>query len=248
MSEPTSGRRRFIRQAITGSAALGVGAGLPLATASAAALASAPATTATPPNAAATASSPGYLFLRPAEADFVEALVDHMVPADALSPSGTGLNINIYFDRALGGNWGAGDRLYTEGPWHVGVPSQGYQLPLTPAELFRAGVEGTDRYADKTYGVPFARLSPANKDALLHSLEAGHAVFDNRLDSAIVFGLFYQLVTEGMFADPIHGGNAGKAAWQMIGFPGVIATHAQDVVQFKNKRYVSPATSIADLA
>jgi hypothetical protein len=39
-------------------------------------------------------------------------------------------------------NWvvcgGAGGRLYRSGPWHSGTPTQGYQLPYTPAELFRA--------------------------------------------------------------------------------------------------------------
>src|SRR5262249_57083132 len=74
----------------------------------------------------------GYEFLNLAEAAFVDALVDHMVPADELTPKGTEIAINIYTDRALAGAWGKGERLYMQGPWQVGVPSQGYQLPLTP--------------------------------------------------------------------------------------------------------------------
>ena len=72
----------------------------------------------------------GYVFLDLDEAAFVEAVVDHMVPADELTPKGTDLGINIYIDRALAGGWGKGDRLYMQGPWKAGVPSQGYQLPL----------------------------------------------------------------------------------------------------------------------
>jgi gluconate 2-dehydrogenase gamma chain len=26
---------------------------------------------------------------------------------------------------------------------------------------------------------------------------------------------------EGIFGDPMYGGNAGKAGWELIGFPGV---------------------------
>jgi gluconate 2-dehydrogenase gamma chain len=52
---------------------------------------------------------------------------------------------------------------------------------------------------------------------------------------------------EGMFADPIYGGNRGKAAWKMLGFPGVIADHRQNIIVYKNKRFPGEPTSIADL-
>ena len=60
-------------------------------------------------------------------------------------------------------------------------------------------------------------------------------------------GVVYQTVMEGMFADPIYGGNRGKAAWKMLGFPGVIADHQQNIIVYKNKRFPGEPTSIADL-
>ena len=39
-----------------------------------------------------------------------------------------------------------------QGPWKLGLPSQGYQLPLTPAQLYRAGIEATNAHCRKTYG------------------------------------------------------------------------------------------------
>src|SRR5689334_23989011 len=64
---------------------------------------------------AATASAAeGYAFFNLAETAFVEALVDHMVPADELSPKGTDIGINVYIDRALAGGWGKGERLYMQ--------------------------------------------------------------------------------------------------------------------------------------
>ena len=44
----------------------------------------------------------GYAFLNLDEAAFVEALVDHMIPADEVSPKGTDLGVNIYIDREIG--------------------------------------------------------------------------------------------------------------------------------------------------
>jgi len=69
-----------------------------------------------------------------------------MIPADEISPKGTDLGVNIYIDRALAGAWGKGERLYMQGPWKLGAPSQGYQLPLTPAQLYRAGIEATNAH------------------------------------------------------------------------------------------------------
>src|SRR3984885_5429089 len=64
------------------------------------------------PAAPAPTEPAGYAFFNLDEAAFVETLVDHMVPADEVSPKGTDLGVNIYIDRALAGAWGKGERLY----------------------------------------------------------------------------------------------------------------------------------------
>src|SRR5215813_9333781 len=120
-----------------------------------------------------TQSSSGYTFLNLEEAAFVEALIDHMVPADELSPKGTDIGINIYIDRALAGAWGNGDRLYMQGPWKRGVPSQGYQLPLTPAQLYRTGIAATNAHCRKTYGKTFDRLDEKQREEVLIGLSTG---------------------------------------------------------------------------
>ena len=43
----------------------------------------------------------GYTFLTPDEGVFIEAVVDHMIPADQFTPKGTDLGVHIYIDRAL---------------------------------------------------------------------------------------------------------------------------------------------------
>src|SRR6267154_658074 len=130
---------------------------------------------------AATTAAPGYAFLNLDEAAFVEALVDHMVPADDLTPKGSDIGINIFIDRALAGGWGKGERLYMQGPWKPGVPSQGYQLPLTPAQLYRAGVAATNAYCRKTYGKSFDRLDAKQREEVLVGLSTGKVTFDDGL-------------------------------------------------------------------
>jgi gluconate 2-dehydrogenase gamma chain len=128
------------------------------------------------------------------------------------------------------------------------VPSQGYQLPLTPAELYRAGIEASNLHCAKAYGKAFDQLAAAQKEDVLKGLESGTIVFGNGPPARVFFATVYQTVMEGMFADPVHGGNAGKAAWKMIGFPGVVATHTRNITAFKNKRYSEEPLGIADLS
>jgi gluconate 2-dehydrogenase gamma chain len=53
---------------------------------------------------------------------------------------------------------------------------------------------------------------------------------------------------EGFFADPIYGGNRDKAAWKMVGYPGLPATYQRDIVLYHDKPYDRPARSILDFS
>src|SRR3979490_1965922 len=160
MNDEGLGRRDFLKGAVVGCAAAATVSLPPNAEAQQGAS----------PAAAPDAASPGYSFLNLEEQAFVEALVDHMIPADDLTPKGTDLGINVFIDRALGGAWGKGDRLYMQGPWKSGVPSQGYQLPLTPAQLYRTGIEATNAHCRKTYGKTFDRLTEPQREEVLAGL------------------------------------------------------------------------------
>src|SRR5262245_42708663 len=197
---------------------------------------------------AAPAPAAGYSFLNLDEAAFVEALVDHMVPADELSPKGTDIGINTYIDRALAGAWGKGDRLYMQGPWKLGVPSQGYQLPLTPAQLYRAGIAATNAHCQKIYGKQFDRLDEPQREEVLVGLSGGKITFDNGLPVGVFGTTLYQTVMEGMFSDPIYGGNRDKAGWRMISFPGVIAVNRENIAKYRDKKFPADPLSIADMS
>ena len=242
MTKQEFDRRDFLKGAVVGGAA-----------AASATVAIAPAETAQaqpspPATSPTTTEAAGYEFLNLDEAAFVEALVDHMVPADALTPKGTDLGINIYIDRALAGAWGKGERLYMQGPWKQGTPSQGYQLPLTPAQLYRAGIAATNAHCRKTYGKSFDRIETAQREEVLVGLSKSTITFDNGLPVRVFWGTLYQTVMEGMFSDPIYGGNRNKAGWALIGFPGVIAVHRDHVEQYRGKPFPNKPVSISDMS
>jgi gluconate 2-dehydrogenase gamma chain len=239
MTKPELDRRDFIRGAVVGGAAA---ASAPIATAELARAETAPAVPPAAPQAA------GYEFLNLDEAAFVEALVDHMIPADEVSPKGTDLGVNIYIDRALAGSWGKGDRLYMQGPWKPGAPSQGYQLPLTPAQLYRAGIDATNAHCRKTYKQTFDRIEPAQREEVLLGLSSSKITFDSGLPVRVFWTTLYQTVVEGMYSDPIYGGNRNKAGWAIIGFPGAIAVHRDHVANYRGKPFPNKPLGIADLS
>jgi gluconate 2-dehydrogenase gamma chain len=236
MTDQGFGRRDFLKGAVVGGAAAA-------ATATAIPAQSAPAA-----QADAQPPAAGYTFLNLDEAAFVEALVDHMVPADELTPKGTDIGINVYIDRALAGAWGKGERLYMQGPWKQGTPSQGYQLPLTPAQLYRAGIAATNAHCRKTYGKLFDRLDETQREEVLVGLSSGKVTFENGPPVRVFWGTVYQTVMEGMFADPIYGGNRNKAGWKLIGFPGAIAVNAENVKKYRDKKFAPDPVSIADMS
>ena len=90
----------------------------------------------------------GYLSFGPDEAALVEMLVDVLCPADGLTPRGVDCGLAYFIDRQLAGAFGKGERLYLRGPWRPGRPEDGYQLPLTPEQLFKAGLAAVAIVAD----------------------------------------------------------------------------------------------------
>jgi gluconate 2-dehydrogenase gamma chain len=237
MKNQDVGRRNFLKVAAVGGASLATGGVAPQE-----ALAQQSGTAAS-----GSLATPAYQFLNLEEQAFVEAVVDHMIPADELTAKGTDLGINIYIDRALGGAWGRGDRLYMQGPWKPGAPSQGYQLPLTPAQLYRAGIEATNAHCVRIYRKPFDKLDAMQREEVLTGLSTGKIDLDT-VPTRTFWTTLYQTVMEGMFSDPIYGGNRDKAGWRMIGFPGALAVNRENVEKYRNKPFPTEPLGIADMS
>jgi len=169
-----------------------------------------------------------YLFLNAEEAAFIEAAVARLIPADDRWPGALEAGVPNYIDKQLNGAWGAGERLYRSGPWQTGTPSQGYQLPFTPAEFFRTAISAIN--AELRAKTPFAKMTAAEQDTYLHSLEAGGKDLGG-VPSNIFFSELWESTVEGFFSDPVYGGNRAMVAWRMIGFPGAYASYYDIVHQ-----------------
>ena len=126
--------------------------------------------------------------------------------------------------------------------------AQGYQLPLTPAQLYRAGIAATNAHCRKTYGRSFDRIEDAQREEVLIGLSTAKIKFDNGLPVRVFWATIYQTVIEGMYSDPIYGGNRNKAGWAIIGFPGIIAVHRDHVEKYRGKPFPNKPIGIADMS
>jgi gluconate 2-dehydrogenase gamma chain len=162
-----------------------------------------------------------YIFFNTEEAAFIEAAVARLIPADEQWPGAHEAGVANYMDKQLAGAWGAGERLYRSGPWQPGTPSQGYQLPYTPAELFRTALAAINAQLAAT---PFASMSADDQDSYLRKLEAGGDDLGG-VPAAVFFAHLWQSTLEGFFSDPVYGGNRDMVSWRMIGFPGAYASY-----------------------
>ncbi|MBV8744002.1 MAG: gluconate 2-dehydrogenase subunit 3 family protein [Xanthobacteraceae bacterium] len=202
--------------------------------------------TAQPPAAPNRAPEP-LLALNDAEHAFVVAAVDTIIPADDLSRSGSECGVATFIDRQLASAWGGGAKMYRSGPFLRGKTEQGYQLALTPREFFLAGIAATKDWSHKTYGKDFDRLSPSERIAALTALEEGKADLGH-LSARQFFNALLTITMEGFFADPIYGGNRNMASWKMLGFPGLPATYANVIEQYRDKPFTAVPQSIADFS
>lgn len=133
----------------------------------------------------------------------------------------------IYIDRQLAGPYGRDAYRYTKPPFEAGVPEQGYQGPDTPVAIYR---EGLKQIRD------LHLLAPAEQEAIL-----------KRMEGSLFFALLRTHTIEGMFCDPMHGGNAGMVGWQLIGFPGPRMSYTEEVDGYPGRPFRPKPASLSQV-
>jgi gluconate 2-dehydrogenase gamma chain len=159
------------------------------------------------------------------EALDVGAAAARIFPADDSGPGAQEAGVVIYIDRQLAGPYGRDRDRYTQPPFEDGPPELGYQGKATPREIYREGL--------KTIA-GLHNLTPEQQDQKLKQME--HTVF---------FSLLRTHTVEGMFCDPMHGGNANMIGWQMIGFPGPRMSYFKEIDQYYGRPFRPKPVSLA---
>jgi gluconate 2-dehydrogenase gamma chain len=94
-------------------------------------------------------------------------------------------------------------------------------------DFYRRGLAQLDAYCRKTYNQSFVKLSAAQQDEVIGALEQGKASEFTFPTAQAFFNTLRTHTMEGMFADPVYGGNKDFAGWKLVGFPGAQLFYTQ---------------------
>jgi gluconate 2-dehydrogenase gamma chain len=156
-------------------------------------------------------------FFKATEATAIAAACERIFPSDESGPGAKEAGVIIYIDRQLAGPFGRDRYRYTKAPFVESVPEHGYQGKANPQEIYRDGL--------RQLGEDFADLDAAKQDERLRAIE-----------STAFFRMLSTHTIEGMFSDPMHGGNVGRIGWQLIGYPGPLMSYRDEI----DKNYGQP--------
>lgn len=183
------------------------------------------------------------IFFNHEEWRFIISATDRLIPQDDNGPGAVSEGVPVYIDKQMELPYGHGALWYMQPPFEQTIPELGYQTNLVPRDIYRRGIKATEQYCQQKYQKKFADLENAEREGVLHALEAGHIQLAD-ISSKLFFGQLLENTKEGYLADPIHGGNRTQASWKMIGFPGARADFVQ-VMDNPNTHYPLGPVSIS---
>jgi gluconate 2-dehydrogenase gamma chain len=135
-------------------------------------------------------------FFNHADAATIAAVTERLMPGAPGKPGARHADVLNYIDLALSG-------AYSD-----------------LQEFYRQGLAQLDAYCGKTYKRSFRQLSAAQQDQVLTALDEGKVTGFAWPTAQAFFNTVRTHTMEGMFADPIYGGNKDFVGWELVGFPG----------------------------
>lgn len=166
-------------------------------------------------------------FFTEAEALIIAAAAARIFPSDEAGPGAREAGVVIYIDRQLAGPYGRDRFRYTQPPFEEASSEFGYQGRETPRQIYHEGLKSLQG---------FDSLSPEDQDKALRAIE-----------STLFFSLLRQNTIEGMFCDPLHGGNVDMLGWQLVGFPGPRMSNVDEVEKYYGEAFRPKPASLAQV-
>lgn len=166
-------------------------------------------------------------FFSSEEAKIVDAATALIFPSDDSGPGAREAGVTLYIDRQLAGPYGRDRYRYTRGPFHEGIAEQGYQGQASPRQIYRDNLKALGGFLDLTLEARQQKLAS--------------------IEGSYFFRLLRQHTLEGMFCDPMHGGNRNLIGWQLIGFPGPYMSWARDIDQHSGEAFRPSPQSLSQI-
>ena len=177
----------------------------------------------------------GYMFFNAAEARTLDAVTARIMPSEPDGKGAREAGVVTYIDHAVAG----------------------YFRDLQT--IYRVGLQQLDCHCLANAAAVFPDLSVTQQDDVLRRLDTGAGVSSagasaDILDSDTkesILSRFFAIVREhtiqGMFCDPMYGGNRNFTGWKLIGFPGAQWEYTEEQMRPGFDATKIPVLSLGDL-
>ena len=214
---------------------------------------------------------PGPLkFFTPREAATVDAFTARLLPGTPDDPGAREAGVLYYIDNLLSYRDGFAEAIYRDPPYAetyegdeppedqtdtsqvIWIPADeieryGYQSIYNPREAFRLGLAGLDRFANEQFNANFTDLTEEQQDQIIQAMVDGETTGFEPLSGESFFHAMRRYTNEGMFSDPVYGGNRDAVGWQLIGYPGAQRAYTPEDIQVEGRAAERPIWSLANL-
>ncbi len=163
-------------------------------------------------------------FFNHADAATIAAFTERLMPSAPDKPGARDADVLNYIDLALAG-------AYAE-----------------MQDFYRRGLSSLEAHCRGAYKESFVHLTPEKQDEVIAALEAGNATGFSWPSSKEFFSILRTHTMEGMFADPLYGGNRDFAGWRLVGFPGAQAIFSPTDLQSKAAFTRAPIVGLQQIA
>lgn len=174
-------------------------------------------------------AAPNYnqalMYFTPAQFRIVDSATERIFPADDLGPGASKLGVAFFIDHQLAGDWGFNGRDYMQPPFYAGEKEQGYQGRLKRREIFDIGLRELENYSLTRYSKGFAALEAEQQDEVLKAFEADEVKLTT-ISASSFFKMLRSATIEGVYSDPLYGGNLNMDGWRMRNYPGAQMSYA----------------------
>lgn len=150
----------------------------------------------------------------------LSAAVERIYPETDEGPGAVELGVPYFIDKQLNGYWGQNSKDYKHGPFDPSRTStHGLQERMNRGEIFLAGVRKLQEISFDEHTEEFSSLEGDQQDDILRQFESGDIDIKGT-SSSTFFSLLRNTTIEGVYSDPVYGGNKNLAGWEMIKYPG----------------------------
>jgi gluconate 2-dehydrogenase gamma chain len=146
-------------------------------------------------------------FFNDDDARTIAAFAERLMPGAPDMPGATDAGVLNYIDLALAGAY------------------------ADQQEFYRHGLTQLEAHCMAAYAKPFRNLTPAQQDETIAALEQGKSNAFSWPAARAFFNTVHRHTMEGLFSDPVYGGNRDFTGWRLVGFPGAQMQFTEEDMQ-----------------